>query len=355
MAALTAICCLAMLAWSSWLIVFLPIPMGLGILAFLAYLAWTRKKFVEVHGSIGAASGNETSPSERIDDDMRAFFARNHIPRFGRPTIGIEERETLSLLLSRKGVVIESEVMAIFLDASCLRRDWLEFAGRLAGAKTDGVNAYEAYLNYIQGLDGPGDLLPFLQHHLSSDGKPHDSQSIQAGLERARTERKVRGMEQHLDAIKQGPGGIITLEMIDVMDPFLFQDLIGMVYESRGFALHATPKRGDQGADVIVERGGERLVIQSKLYAGNVGNDAVQEVVAARAHWTCSRAAVVTNQYFTPAALDLAASNGVELISRDKLGEMLDQFSRSSKDVVRLAALLRPAARATDAFPGHSA
>ena len=69
----------------------------------------------------------------------------------------------------------------------------------------------------------------------------------------------------------------------------------------------------DQGADLIAERGGDRLVVQCKLLSRPVGNYAVQEVVAARSHHLCNRAAVVSNQRFTASAIELAATNNVEL------------------------------------------
>ena len=45
-----------------------------------------------------------------------------------------------------------------------------------------------------------------------------------------------------------------------------------------------------------------------------VGNDAVQQVVAAKAIYSCPSAVVITNSTFTPEAEELARVHGVELV-----------------------------------------
>lgn len=50
---------------------------------------------------------------------------------------------------------------------------------------------------------------------------------------------------------------------------------------------------------------------------------AVQEVQGARAHYKATEAWVVTNSNFTQQAYELAKSNGVRLIDREELIEML--------------------------------
>ncbi len=85
-----------------------------------------------------------------------------------------------------------------------------------------------------------------------------------------------------------------------------------------------TVSRGsrDQGADIIATRGKDQLVVQCKLLNRPVGNYAVQEVVAARAHHSCNRAMVVSNQGFTGSAIELAATNDVQLCHWSELARL---------------------------------
>ncbi len=86
-----------------------------------------------------------------------------------------------------------------------------------------------------------------------------------------------------------------------------------------GWRTHRTPPSGDQGADILAERDGFRLVVQCKRLGRPVGNAAVQEAAAALPYWSGDRAAVVSNAGFTPAARRLAAATGVWLLHHDEL------------------------------------
>ena len=80
-----------------------------------------------------------------------------------------------------------------------------------------------------------------------------------------------------------------------------------------------TPGSGDYGADVIgYDRYNNKWVFQCKLYTGKVSNTAVQEVVAAKAHYQANKGAVMTNSQLTDNARKLAWENDIELF------EMID-------------------------------
>ncbi|MBY0258650.1 restriction endonuclease [Methylobacterium sp.] len=89
-----------------------------------------------------------------------------------------------------------------------------------------------------------------------------------------------------------------------------------------GWQARATRASGDQGADIVAEQAGVRLVVQCKRYAKPVGNGAVQEIAAAMPYWSGDMAAVVSNAGFTPAARKLAAAAGVLLLHHDDLAAL---------------------------------
>ena len=89
-----------------------------------------------------------------------------------------------------------------------------------------------------------------------------------------------------------------------------------------GWQARATQASGDQGADIVAEQGGVRLVVQCKRYAKPVGNGAVQEIAAATRYWSGDMAAVVSNAGFTPAARKLATATGVLLLHHDDLADL---------------------------------
>ncbi len=89
-----------------------------------------------------------------------------------------------------------------------------------------------------------------------------------------------------------------------------------------GLADEDAGNSGDQGADVIAERGGRRAVIQCKRYQSPVGNKAVQEAYAAARFQDAGYAVVVTNSIFTKSARQLANKNGILLMHHDDLSSL---------------------------------
>lgn len=114
------------------------------------------------------------------------------------------------------------------------------------------------------------------------------------------------------------------------MDPFDYEHLCAELLVDAGWSAHATKASGDQGADVLAERDGERAVLQCKLYSSPVGNKAVQEVHAARGHYQAKWAVVVSNQTYTPSARELAQSLNVLLVHHDELARLSDLVRASS-------------------------
>ena len=77
---------------------------------------------------------------------------------------------------------------------------------------------------------------------------------------------------------------------------------------------------------MILNKDGIKYVVQAKYYSGNVGNKAVQEVVAARSFYSAEKGMVVTNSKFTKAASELAEANKIRLVDGEALNEMLEEL-----------------------------
>jgi len=110
---------------------------------------------------------------------------------------------------------------------------------------------------------------------------------------------------------------------IDKMEGRQFEKYLGHLFEAHGYNAEVTQAAGDYGADLIISKAGKKIVVQAKRYSKNVGLKAVQEVHTALNHYGASEAWVVTNSDYTAAAYTLAKSNGVRLINRTQLIEMI--------------------------------
>jgi restriction system protein len=120
---------------------------------------------------------------------------------------------------------------------------------------------------------------------------------------------------------------------IDTMDGFQFEEYLALLFKAHGYKTKVTKGRGDFGADLILHKDGNTIVAQAKRYSKNVGIQAVQEVSSSMKHYKANKSIVITNSYFTKSAIELAKSNDVDLIDRDKLIKMLQVMNPNGEAV----------------------
>ena len=102
-----------------------------------------------------------------------------------------------------------------------------------------------------------------------------------------------------------------------------FENLLVKLFQSMKYIVEHPGSVGDQGGDLILNKDGERILIQAKCYTNNIGNKAVQEAVAAQKYYVCNKVMVVGTSDFTQQAIDLAKMNDVELVGKKQLQEMI--------------------------------
>lgn len=118
----------------------------------------------------------------------------------------------------------------------------------------------------------------------------------------------------------------VTIDDIDIMNGLEFESFISNLFKKMGFSVNQTKSTGDQGIDVIAVKRGLKVGIQAKCYSGSVSNKAIQEVSAGMKYYNLSKGIVVTNNYFTRSAIELAQSNGIVIWDRDMLKEKINEY-----------------------------
>lgn len=117
------------------------------------------------------------------------------------------------------------------------------------------------------------------------------------------------------------------LPVYDTMEGHAFEYYCADLLRKDGFSnVEVTQGSGDQGIDILAEKGGIKYGIQCKCYSNNIGNSAVQQVFAGKTYYHCHVAAVLTNRYFTRSAKQLAEENQVLLWDRDELERLVRNF-----------------------------
>ena len=111
---------------------------------------------------------------------------------------------------------------------------------------------------------------------------------------------------------------------IDFMKGQEFERYCANLLIAYGFKnIEVTKGSGDQGVDIIGYYNGCKYAIQCKRYSKKLGNSPVQEVAAGKNFYNCQNAMVITNNYFTESAIQLAKANNVELWDRNNLMQVI--------------------------------
>lgn len=123
----------------------------------------------------------------------------------------------------------------------------------------------------------------------------------------------------------------ITIKDIDgMLDGSDFERYLHRLFTELGYEdVYKTSTSGDFGADLVfADRYGERTVLQAKRYSPTnpVGLSAVQEVYGSMRVYGAQRAVVLTSGRYTAACRKLAAYNGVVLLDREDLEDIIDYF-----------------------------
>ena len=112
---------------------------------------------------------------------------------------------------------------------------------------------------------------------------------------------------------------------MDEMEGHDFEYYCADLLKKDGFTnVEVTRGSGDYGVDILAERDGISYAFQCKCYDKPIGVKAVQEVYAGRDYYDRMVGVVITNQYYTQPAIDLAAKLKIILWDRDYITGVID-------------------------------
>ena len=112
---------------------------------------------------------------------------------------------------------------------------------------------------------------------------------------------------------------------MDKMTGIEFEDMLSLLLRHRGYDVQKTPQTGDMGADLILEKDGERIGVQAKRSSSKVGNASVMQAQSGATFYNCQYAWVMTNNEFTPQAVKQAEGCGVSLYGRNDIINLQNQ------------------------------
>lgn len=110
-----------------------------------------------------------------------------------------------------------------------------------------------------------------------------------------------------------------------------FEKLIYRVFEAMGYTVKRTGKTTDQMCELFILLGEQKLLLQAIRYKNSsVGSTEIQEAVTAQKLTQCNGTMVISVSDFTTEAVELAKTNNVGLVGKQRLYELLAQYLKEN-------------------------
>lgn len=104
---------------------------------------------------------------------------------------------------------------------------------------------------------------------------------------------------------------------MDDMEGYEFEVYCARLLEESDFInVEVTKASKDYGVDITAEKDGVTYAIQCKCYSTPIGIKAIQEIYAGRDYYDKMVGVVMTNQYFTKPAVEVAKKLNIMLWDR---------------------------------------
>jgi len=113
------------------------------------------------------------------------------------------------------------------------------------------------------------------------------------------------------------------IDLIDKMRGDALKRFLLSHFQKLGYTGEFTPENESFGADLILEKESLRIAIQVNCGSKKNGVEAVRKITAAKAHYGAQEARIISNGFFTDAAVKLAGSSDIQLWDRDQLSEYM--------------------------------
>lgn len=119
------------------------------------------------------------------------------------------------------------------------------------------------------------------------------------------------------------------MKEIDQMDGIQFEHYLKTLFNELGYKSIVTQASHVFGADLVLKKDNEKIVIQAKRYQlkNTVGMDAVQQIFAAKTYYQADESWIITTSAYSPSALKLAAACNVQVLDRNDLVSFVNKIN----------------------------
>ena len=234
--------------------------------------------------------------------------------------------QNLEKLMKSKGYKIPNKLLGQLIrksfDDQVYISDYITFKNKILYNSPDNINDYLNNFTEIYDVNNEDKQIQYLEKLIKEQRLNLSGINISNYINNRKNDIELLNFENSL--FDEDDDESISMDEIDELSGYEFEVFTKILFEKMGYESCNTKLSGDQGADLIIKKFGETTVVQAKRYNNKVTNKAVQEVVASIKYYNANKGAVITNNEFTDSAIELANSNNIQLIDRNKLCELVD-------------------------------
>lgn len=227
----------------------------------------------------------------------------------------------LKEFLSNKNFSFTDEDLKLLLEWEGRMQAYKAFVEKMSSRQLWTLNEYIQGFFEIYG-DNYKSYLVCLKLLLQERKVIFDEKKIESEIEKLKRILELKQFEKKLNNTKRTP----TVAELDLLAGSEFEEFLKVLFEKMGYTVKNIQASRDFGADLLISKLGEAIVVQAKRYSAKVSNDAVQEAAAAIKYYNADKGMVVTTSEFTKAAVILANSNKIELVDRHQLGQLMTKY-----------------------------
>jgi len=115
-------------------------------------------------------------------------------------------------------------------------------------------------------------------------------------------------------------------DSVHLMNGTQFEYFMADLFKAMGYRTSVLGGAGDQGVDILLTKGDQKIVVQCKNYAKPVGNRLVQEVYTGSTYHGGTEAWVVAPRGYTSGAVELAKRANVQLYDARTIRGWINQL-----------------------------
>jgi len=121
-----------------------------------------------------------------------------------------------------------------------------------------------------------------------------------------------------------------SLTHLKKMNPYDFEEYVGNIYENLGFAIKQTPKSGDEGVDLVLEKQNQYHIVQCKRYDGTVSSSEIRAFLGTLTYHKIEAGKFVTTGRFSSPCYEFERKYNIELVEGNDLMKMARKVLKTS-------------------------